>query len=269
MSIIHALVLGLVQGLGEFLPISSSAHLIITPWLFKWQDPGLGFDVALHWGTLLAVVIYFRTDVRDLIRGFWHSLFKSTRDLKNNIYQKLSWLLILASVPGAIFGYLLESKAETTFRSPELIAVTLSVLGLILLFADSLGKKTKNLDRITKTDALLIGLAQAAAVIPGVSRSGATMTAGLGLNFKREDAARFSFLMSIPIILGAGLVALKDGFGGMDGVSLTVGFLTAAVSGFLAIKYMLRYISKHDYKIFVWYRLALAVLIIVVLFARK
>lgn len=268
MHIFQAFVLGLVQGLGEFLPISSSAHLIITPWLFDWPDPGLGFDVALHWGTLLAVLAYFWQDVWLLIRGFWHSLFKVTRD-SANIYQKLSWLLIIASVPGAIFGYLLESKAEHAFRSPLLIAVTLSSFAIILLVADFLGRKTKNLDRITGLNALIIGIGQALAVIPGVSRSGATIATGLGLGFKREDAARFSFLMSIPIILGAGLVALKDGIGGVTVGELAVGFVTAAVFGFLSIKYLLRYISRHDYKIFVWYRLALAVLILIVFFARK
>jgi len=268
MNIFHAFVLGLVQGLGEFLPISSSAHLVITPWLFNWEDPGLGFDIALHWGTLLAVIIYFRTDVRDLIRGFWHSLFKSTRDFQNNIYQKLSWLLVIASVPGALIGKLLEAKAETVFREPVLIAITLSSFGIVLLLADWFGKKIKNLDKITKTDSVLIGLAQAAAIIPGVSRSGATIAAGLGLGFKRADAARFSFLMSIPIIFGAGAVSLKAGVGGVGTLPLVVGFVTAAVSGFLSIKFLLQYISRHDYKIFVWYRLALAAVIVLVLFAR-
>lgn len=269
MNIFHAFILGLVQGLGEFLPISSSAHLIITPWLFKWQDPGLGFDVALHWGTLLAVVIYFWTDVRDLIRGFWHSLFASTRDMKNNIYQKLSWLLVISTIPGAIIGKLLEKQAENAFRNPLLIAVTISSFGVLLLLADWFGKKIKNLDRITKLDALYIGLAQALAVIPGVSRSGSTIATGLFLGFKREDAARYSFLMSIPIIFGAGLVSLKDGFGGVGHAELIVGFLTAALFGYLSIKYMIRYLANHDYKIFTWYRLALAVLILIVYFARR
>lgn len=269
MNVFHALVLGLVQGLGEFLPISSSAHLIITPWLFKWPDPGLGFDVALHWGTLLAVLAYFWQDVWLIIKGFFHSLMPATRDLQNNIYQKMAWLLIIASIPGAILGYLLESKAEHAFRNPLLIAATISGFAIILLLADWFGKKQKNLDRVSKLDALLIGIGQAIAVIPGVSRSGATIAAGLFLGFKREDAARFSFLMSIPIILGAGLVALKDGVGGVSHAELAVGFITAAVSGFFAIKYMLRYISKHDYKIFVWYRIALAALILVVIFARR
>jgi len=269
MSLFHAFVLGLVQGLGEFLPISSSAHLIAVPRIFHWDDPGLGFDVALHWGTLVAVVVYFWADIRDLIRGFWHSLFKSTRDFENNIYQKLSWLLIIASVPGAIIGKLLETKAENAFRSLELVAVTLSTFGIILLLTDWLGKKKKNLNRIKPLDALLIGCAQALAVIPGVSRSGATIASGLGLGFEREDAARFSFLMSIPIIFGAGLLKIKDFHTGVTTGELIVGFITAAVFGFLSIKYLLRYISHHSYKLFVWYRIALAAVLVIVFLARK
>jgi undecaprenyl-diphosphatase len=269
MSIFQALVLGIVQGLGEFLPISSTAHLIITPWLLGFKDPGLGFDLALHWGTFVAVIYYFRTDVRDLIRGFWHSLFTSTRNFQNNIYQKLSWLLIIASVPGALIGKLLQEQAENAFRNPLLIAVTMSSFGIIILLADWFGTKTKNLDRISKVDALLIGLGQALAIIPGVSRSGSTITAGLALGFKREDAARFSFLMSIPIIFGAGLVALKGGFGGASLVNIIVGFVTSGIVGFLSIKYMLRYLAKHDYKIFTWYRLLFSALILAVYFIRK
>ncbi len=266
---IHAFVLGLVQGLGEFLPISSSAHLIITPWLFHWPDPGLGFDVALHWGTLISAVIYFRNDLKLIIKGFWHSLFKSTRDLQNNIYQKLSWLLIIASIPGAIIGKLLESSAETTFRNPLLIAGTLAIMGLILYSADVYGRKHKNLDRITKWDALWLGFSQALAVIPGVSRSGATMTLGLGLGFKRGDAARFSFLMLIPISFGAGLLKFKDFTDGVTTPELIVGFLTSAIVGYLAIKFLLNYLSRSSFKVFAWYRLALAALIVIVYLARR
>ncbi len=270
MSILHAFVLGLVQGLSEFLPISSSGHLAIIPRLFNWADPGLGFDIALHWGTLLAVLAYFWQDVWLIIRGFFHSLMPSTRDLKNNIYQKLAWLLILSSIPAAIIGYLLESRAEEAgMRDLVRVALTLAVFGLVLLTADRLGKKTKNLDRITWLDSLWIGISQALAIFPGVSRSGSTIATGLALGFKREDAARFSFLMSIPIIFGAGLVKIKDFGVGVTTVELTVGFLTAALFGFLSIKYMLRYLAKHDYKIFVWYRILLAAVVIAVYFARK
>lgn len=265
----HAFVLGLVQGLGEFLPISSSAHLIITPWLFSWPDPGLGFDVALHWGTLLAVLVYFRTDVRDLIKGFFHSLRKSTRDLQNNVYQKLSWLLIIASIPGAIIGKLLEDQAEHAFRNPLLIVITLSVFGIVLWLADFWGSKQKNLSHIKWLDSLIMGLSQALAVIPGVSRSGSTIASGLFLGLKRADAARFSFLMSIPIIFGAGLLKLPEFHQGVSNGELVVGFLTSAVVGFLAIKFMLRYIANRSYALFTWYRLALAALILIVYLARR
>ena len=132
MNILQAFVLGMVQGLGEFIPISSSAHLIVVPWLFGWKDPGLSFDVALHWGTLAAVVVYFRRDLMPLIRGFWSSLFPRTRDWANDVHQRIAWLLALASVPGAVFGKLLEEKAETAFRFPMLIAATLAGFGLVL-----------------------------------------------------------------------------------------------------------------------------------------
>ena len=268
-NILHPLVLGMVQGLGEFLPISSSAHLIIAPWLFNWDNPGLGFDVVLHLGTLLAVLVYFKNDIILLVKGFWHSLFKSTRDLQNNIYQKLAWLLILASVPGAVIGKLLEEKAETVFRNPLLIAFTLSVFGLVVLLVDYYGKKAKNLDRITWLDAVWVGLSQALAIIPGVSRSGSTMSMGLFLGFKREDAARFSFLMSIPIIFGAGLLKAKDAFSGGASLSdVVIGFISAAVFGFLSIKFLLRYLARHDFKIFVWYRFILAGVILAVVYFR-
>jgi undecaprenyl-diphosphatase len=265
MEIIQSFILGMVQGLGEFLPISSSGHLIITHWLFK-KDLGLSFDVILHWGTLLAVLVYFRNDIWLLLKGFWHSLFKSSRDLESNIYQKLSWLIILASIPGAILGKLLEEQAATVFRNPVLVGLNLAVVGLVILFADAFGKKEKNLDKIKYLDALLIGFAQALAIVPGVSRSGATIAMALFLSFKRPDAARFSFLMSIPIIFGAGLLESKNFALSGQVLQLVVGFISAAIFGFLAIKYLLRYISKNDFKVFVWYRLLLAIIILILYF---
>ncbi len=265
----EAFILGLVQGLGEFLPISSSAHLIITPWLFKWQDPGLGFDVALHWGTLLAVVVYFRNDIWLLAKGFAHSLFKSKRNFQNNVYQKLSWLIILASIPAALIGKLLEDQADEALRNPLLIAFTMLGFGIILALADRFGKKLKNLDHIKPLHALLIGCSQALALIPGVSRSGSTMTTGLALGFKRADAARFSFLMAIPITFGAGLLKIKDFHSGVTTPELAIGFITAAIVGFLSIRFLLRLLTKRDFTIFVWYRIAFAVLVLIVYFARR
>lgn len=264
----EAFILGLVQGLGEFLPISSSAHLIVTPWLFGFEDPGLAFDLALHWGTLLAVVTYFRNDLYLLAKGFVHSLFPSTRNLQNNIYQKLSWLIIIASVPAAVIGKLLEQAAEKELRSPLIIVVTMVTFGVVLLVVDRIGRKEKNLDKISRFDALLIGCTQALALIPGVSRSGSTMTAGLALGFTRADAARFSFLMSIPITFGAGLLKAGDFGSAASRGELLVGFLTSAVVGFLAIKYLLRYLARHDYRIFVWYRFAFAAVVLVVYLMR-
>jgi undecaprenyl-diphosphatase len=268
MEIIQAIVLGAVQGLGEFLPISSSAHLILTPWLFGWEDQGLAFDIALHWGTLLAVVVYFRKDLWHIVLGFVHSLFPSTRDLINNPYQKLSWLLIVATIPAAVIGKLFEHQVETAFRNPILISVTLSIVGIILLLADKYGAKLKTLSNLKWGNALLIGLAQAIAIIPGISRSGGTIIAGLSQGFTRQDAAKFSFLMSVPIILGAGVLKIPDIVQIENHLQVLVGFISSAVFGFLAIKYMLRYIANRSFVVFTWYRLILAAVIIVVYLVR-
>lgn len=268
MDIFQAFILGMVQGLGEFLPISSSAHLIIVPYLFGWQDQGLSYDVALHWGTLLAVVTYFRNDIWLLARGFFHSLSKSSRDFKNNTYQKLSWLIILATLPAAVIGKLLESRVESSFRNPLLIAGTLSIVGIILFVVDKYGAKLKTLTQITWLNSLIVGLSQAVALFPGVSRSGATMIAGLAQGFKREDAAKFSFLIAIPITLGAGLLKLPDIAHIQNHLQLAVGFLSSAIFGFLAIKYMLKYIANRSFAIFTWYRLILAAVILIVYIIR-
>ncbi|MBC7326099.1 MAG: undecaprenyl-diphosphate phosphatase, partial [Moorella sp. (in: Bacteria)] len=182
MNILQAIILGLVQGLGEFLPISSSAHLVLTPWFFRWPDQGLAFDVALHLGTLIAVVAYFW---RDLVELVVCGLFQP-----RSLDGRLFWYLVVASIPGAIFGYLLENQAETVFRSPLLIALTLTLMGIGLWWADRRGRKTRDLEDITLADGIIVGLSQALAIIPGVSRSGITMSAGLLAGMKRETAAR-------------------------------------------------------------------------------
>ena len=269
MELFQAFILGMVQGLGEFLPISSSAHLILTPYLFNWPDQGLAFDVALHWGTLFAVVAYFRKDIWNLIRGFFHSLMPSTRDLTSNTYQKLSWLIILATIPAAVIGKIFEHQVETVFRNPILIAVTLSVMGVLLLLADKYGSKLKNLTDMKWGNAIVIGLAQAAAIIPGFSRSGSTITAGLIQGFTRQDAAKFSFLMAIPITLGAGLLKLPEISDIQNQAQLLVGFLSSTIFGFLAIKYMLKYIANKSFAVFAWYRFALAIIIVIVYLYRN
>jgi len=173
MGIIQPIILGLVQGLGEFLPISSSGHLIVTSWLFQWQDQGLAFDVALHWGTLVAVVIYFRHEILALAKGFLASLIPSRQDLN----QRLAWLIVLASIPAAIAGKLFEEQVATVLRSPVTVIITLSVGALIIFAVDRWGSKLKQLTELTWKNALMIGLAQAISIIPGVSRSGATIMA--------------------------------------------------------------------------------------------
>jgi undecaprenyl-diphosphatase len=260
-----ATALGIVQGLGEFLPISSSAHLIIAPWLFGFQDSALNtltYDVALHLGTTLALLAFFW---RDWIRLLLAAPRPESPD------GKLFWLIVVASVPGAIAGYLLDDLASSTLRSPLLIAFTLAIMGAILYWVDQSASQERGLDNISGRDALAVGLAQAIALIPGVSRSGATMTMGRGLHLRREAAARFSFLMATPITAGAVLFKLRH----LDAASITgpfvVGIVVSGVVGALSIRFLLRYLSKrsNSFLPFVIYRIALALLILIVYFLRK
>jgi undecaprenyl-diphosphatase len=257
-SSFQALVLGAVQGLTEFLPVSSSAHLILIPWLLNWEDPGLAFDVALHLGTLLALLIYY-----------WQTWIKLVGSLMNNdvASRRLLFLLIIASVPGAIIGLLLEKQAETTFRSPPLIASTMAMLGMVLWLVDRLFHSRRKVSDFTARDALLIGLSQALAIVPGVSRSGATITMARALGIEREDAANFSFLMATPIIAGAGLLeARKLVATGMHAPVLW-GFLAAAVFGVAAIAGLIRFVRTRTYQPFAWYRVAVAVVVFAVALA--
>jgi len=260
LEILHAVVLGLVQGLGEFLPISSSAHLVLVPWLFGWRDPGLAFDVALHVGTLFAVVAYFWRDWLVLLH---HGLTaRGTRE------AVLFWYLVAATVPGALAGWLLEDYAETVFRAPLLVGTMLIVLGVVLYSADHLGRRLRQLGDITLGQALLIGVAQAFAIIPGVSRSGATITAARLLGIEREAATRFSFLLSTPIIFGAGVMQLKDITLADLNLPFVVGVAVSAATGFLAIGFLLRYVTTRNFNIFVWYRLALGLSVLAVVVYR-
>jgi undecaprenyl-diphosphatase len=259
-SVLQAIVLGIVQGLTEFLPVSSSAHLILVPWLLKWQeDPGLAFDVVLHLGTLLALIVFY-----------WREWLEMVLSLVNgdSVRRRLLFLLIVASVPGAIIGVLLEKQAETIFRSPALIAVTLATLGLILWAADAFGSKKRKIDDLTLVDALLIGLSQALAIIPGVSRSGATITTARFLGIDRPDAANFSFLMATPIIAGAGLLEARKFFHSGLTPQLGWGFAASAVFGLIAIVWLLSYVRTHTYRPFAIYRIALAILVVIVALAR-
>jgi undecaprenyl-diphosphatase len=255
MTTFQALVLGIIQGLSEFLPISSSAHLTLAPWLFHWPDPGLSFDVALHFGTLVAVLWYFRK--------VWWKMITTTTELRQVLF------LIVATIPGAIGGLLLEKPAETAFRSPALIATMLIVMGVILWVVDRVRPADRPLTGMKWVDALLIGLAQVVALVPGVSRSGGTITAGRALRFDRESAATFSFLMSMPIIAGAALLKMP-GVIREAGLStpLIVGVVASAISGWLAISIVMRYVTRHSYGIFAAYRVALGVIVLLIIYLR-
>ena len=266
MTPLQAAVLGIIQGLSEFLPISSSAHLALAPWLFGWEDPGLAFDVALHFGTLIAVLWYFRAEWAALVRAAFGILTSGrieTPEKRRVIY------LIIATIPGAIGGYLLQSQAASTFRSPQLIGVTLIVMGVVLWLVDKLVDQRRVLGEMRWIDSLLIGLSQVVALIPGVSRSGATMTTSRGLRFDRESAAEFSFLMSMPIIVAAIVVegpkALAEG--GLTNEIMS-GVVASAISGWLAISILMRYVSRHSYGIFAFYRVALGITVLGLLYAR-
>jgi len=261
MTIIQSIVLGIVQGLGEFLPISSSAHLVITPWLFNWKDPGLSFDVALHLGTLFAVLFYFWKDWIRFIKSFFLSL--TERKIGDDIDRRLVWFILIASIPGAVIGYLLEEQAETVFRNPLLIAGMMVLMGGILFWVDRASKGSKKIDNISFLDSFLIGLSQAIAIIPGVSRSGITITTALARRLDRKASARFSFLLSTPIIAGASLLKVPELFQNGVDINVIAGLVASALFGFLSIKYLLKYVSTHTYNLFVYYRFVFGTLVII------
>lgn len=258
--VFHATVLGILQGLTEFLPVSSSAHLILTPWFFAWDDPGLAFDVALHLGSLVALLVYYRKDWLMIING------AVSGDRRG---RRLLGLLIAASVPGAILGFLFEKQAESVFRSPLLIAATLAVMGLALWIFDLVSPDRRSLREITVGDAVLMGLAQAFALVPGVSRSGATITVARLLGINRQDSANFSFLMSAPIIAGAGMLKARELFHSGINAEFFAGFIASAIFSLLAIAALISYVRSRTYKVFAWYRLALAALVIIVFLSRS
>ena len=262
MTILQAAILGLAQGLGEFLPISSSAHLVLIPWLLRWTDPGLTFDVALHVGTLVAVVIYFWKD-------WWELIIKGFTDVRS-VKGRLFWYLVAATVPGAIGGFLLEKKAETLFRSPMLIAMMLILMGILLYWADRRSSKKTEISHMTFGTSLLIGISQVLAIIPGVSRSGITMTTGLLMGLTREGAVRFSFLLSTPIILGAAMVKLPGIISNPSLITLdfTIGMAVSCITGIASIGFLLRYVRTKDFSPFVWYRFMVGVVVIMITIVR-
>jgi undecaprenyl-diphosphatase len=264
MPFYQAVVLAVIQGLTEFLPVSSTAHLALFPWLLNWKDPGLTFDLALHAGTLVAVLIYFwRTWMELITAGL--GLGQSTDP---NIQQNrlLFWYLVIGTIPAALAGWLFEHAAEAELRRPMVIGTALIVVGLLMWAADRIKVHSRQLGQITFADSVAVGIAQAFAVIPGISRSGITMTAGLFRGVSRETAARFSFLLSTPIIAGAalkkGLEMRHEGLPPEMRLPFMGGALVAALVGYLVIAVLIRFLERHTFRIFVVYRLLLGVLVL-------
>ncbi|MBI4055231.1 MAG: undecaprenyl-diphosphatase UppP [Elusimicrobia bacterium] len=255
MNLWEAAVLGTVQGATEFLPVSSSAHLVLIPHFLGWRDPGLAYDVALHWGTLVGVIFYFYRD--------WLRLLRAAVGAKDSPEARLFLKLMLASLPAASAGYLFSGWAEGFFRQPPLVARMLILFAFFLWMGDFFGARSRGENTLSWREALGVGLAQALAVFPGVSRSGATMTAGLLVGLSRQAAARFSFLLSVPIILGAGLLKLPELARSQVSLSyLAVGFFFAMLSGFFSIHFLLRFLQKRGFSAFVLYRFLLGFFIL-------
>jgi undecaprenyl-diphosphatase len=269
MILFEAIILGIVQGFSEFLPISSSAHLILIPWMFGWQGTlvdSLNFDVALHAGTLVAILAYFWRDWLDILRKFFVGLGDGSWKSGEG---RLVWFIILATIPAGILGLKYEHVVEESFRNPLLIMSALAIVSVIMWAADRYTPKSATLDRMTLGHAIIIGCAQAVALVPGVSRSGSTIIAGLLTGYKREDAARFSFLLSTPVIAGAAILKLhKLRLAPGEALPFGLGVLCSAVVGYLSIKFLLQYLNRHSLNLFVGYRLALAAIVLVLVLAR-
>lgn len=257
MDLFQAIIYGIIQGLGEFLPISSTAHITLAPWLFGWQDPGLAFDVALHLGTLVAVLAFFWRDWLKLIKAGFTNI--KSRD------GKLFWYIMFACIPGGIIGVLFQDQVETSFRNPVLIGLMLIIMGIVLYVADKSSKSEVKIDSIGFKRSFSIGISQALAIIPGVSRSGITMATGRIFKLTREDAARFTFLLSTPFIFLSGVYKAKDITKlNIETFPFIVAIITSAIVGVISIKFLLNYLKKKGFGIFTVYRIALGLFVIAV-----
>ncbi|MCX6744178.1 MAG: undecaprenyl-diphosphatase UppP [Candidatus Parcubacteria bacterium] len=271
MTILSSFFLGIIQGLTEFLPISSSGHLVIFHDIFNWQTAdNLAFDVFLHWGTLLALVIYFYKDIIRYLKAFLKSLIKW--EVATTLDQKIAWLILLSTIPAVIVGLFLEDMINIIFRNLLSVAIFLIFVGLIFLLVETFTQKKSDLKSLTWSKSLLLGLAQALALIPGVSRSGATISAGMALNLNREVAARFSFLMSIPIVLAAGIKKAWDlrqlALNGQDLIIYLAGLIAALLIGIITIKYLLVYLRNHSLNIFAYYRIIIGIALLIYLLLK-
>ena len=263
MTALQAIVEGIVQGLTEFLPISSSGHLRIVPAFFGWEDPGAAFTAVVQLGTMLAVVVYFRSDLWNIARGWLAGL----RDpaLRRTEESRLGWYIILGTIPISIVGLAFKDPIEKEFRALELIGAALILFSFVMLVGERYSRRDRQIEQMTVRDGLLIGCAQALALVPGVSRSGATITAGLFLNFDRTAAARYSFLLSVPAVVLSGLFELRhlgDGGGAPVGATI-IATVLAFVTGYAAIAWLLRWVAHHSIGIFAGYRIVLGAIVLV------
>lgn len=267
MGLLEAIVLGIVQGLTEFLPVSSSGHLLMIPWLMGWAEPPFVFDTSLHIGTLIALFIYFREDIINLIKGFFKVV--KAGNINADFDGRLAIYVLAGTVPAGIVGLLFEKKIETTLHSPYIIVFTLIIWGILLWLIDRMGKKKRDLKNLGLRDAIFIGMSQALALIPGTSRSGVTMTAALLTNFNRETAARFSFLLSIPITTAAALYKLKDLLKMEITQSVIINFscgvIVSGVVGYLCIAYLLKFLKTNSFAIFAIYRILAGIVLAITL----
>src|ERR1017187_10355274 len=272
MPLLQVIVLAVVQGLTEFLPVSSTAHLYLTSWLFGWQVEGLDFDIALHLGTLLAVLLYFGADWVQIIAQGFGIRVRGNEELKHN--HMLLWLLAAGSIPVGIAGLVFKKQAETAWRNPFVIGGMLIAVGVLMYLAENAGRRQRDLSSINLPDALAIGVAQALAVVPGTSRSGITISAGLFRNMTRESAARFSFLLSTPAIAAAAGKALYDMHkkGGLHGILNTdvlVGAAVSAITGCYVISWFLHYLRRSGLRPFVYYRIIFGIIVLALAFIRR
>jgi len=264
-SLVEAIVLGIVQGITEFLPISSTGHLRIVPAFMGWDDPGAAFTAVTQLGTMAAVLLYFRADLARIGRAWLRSL--RNPEIRRELDARMGWYILLGTIPIGIFGLAFKDQIETGARDLYLIGVALIVLGLVLLLAEKIGTRERSMEQIKARDGVVVGFAQALALIPGVSRSGATITAGLFLGFDRTAAARFSFLLSVPAVVLSGLLELASIVTGEEAThvgasALIVATLAAFVSGYWAIAFLLRYLTTHSTIVFVVYRIVLGALVL-------
>lgn len=270
MNFLEAILFGIIQGATEFLPISSSGHLALAHYFFGTEDVGLAFDVVLHLGTLCAILVYFRTDFLAMAGAVLG--LQQDRDEAEKL-RGMVFALALATIPGVLAGLFLGNLAEDSFRHPAMVAAALAIAGLMLLMADRLGKRLREFKKITLKDAIIIGLCQALAIIPGVSRSGITITSGLALGLNRQAAVRFSFLLSAPIIFGAGVYKvpelIENGLLAGQFALYAAGFTASALSGYLFIAFLMQFIKARSFAIFAYYRFLVAGLVIAALLVRS